>query len=336
MGLPVTVYRFDDAGAPQLPSGSVPKMSEIIAILKACLIDGYGTKPALGWTMPFSDDVTLKYVFRNSPTDGSGGAVQMEDSSGNAETNGAPIICQFGTSITGLDSIINPSYKHSFNMSSYNDWKEWVLIGTTTGFYFIWNRDGAKTSGRNLSTNGVLFCGDIESYTPSDNGRFICCINTAYNGDSVNGSTNYAWSFTHAFLNPTTYTSSGCLKIIGTDGSTDAVDYGLMAPSSPLIASASDYQYTGNDTGVYDRVYISVKSVPSNAYNLLAPDGKPYITSEVHPRVRGHLPGFIIEISPTYNSEMPWPHVAMKAGKNHMAVPVAHQPNAFWINMEEW
>lgn len=48
--MPLTVYTHFDAGAPAL-SGSTA-FSKVRAVLRACLVDGYGDKPAAGWTMP--------------------------------------------------------------------------------------------------------------------------------------------------------------------------------------------------------------------------------------------------------------------------------------------
>jgi len=52
-----TVYRWDDASAPQILNTGMP---QIQAVFQACLIDGYGAKlpPVSGtnkWTIPFSD-----------------------------------------------------------------------------------------------------------------------------------------------------------------------------------------------------------------------------------------------------------------------------------------
>ena len=47
--MPVTVYRSTDAGAPLLTNSN----GSLIAVLKACLVDGYGSKASAGWTAPF-------------------------------------------------------------------------------------------------------------------------------------------------------------------------------------------------------------------------------------------------------------------------------------------
>jgi len=43
-------YRSDDAGAPVLDGNN----GSLIAVLDACLVNGYGSKPGAGWTKPFS------------------------------------------------------------------------------------------------------------------------------------------------------------------------------------------------------------------------------------------------------------------------------------------
>ena len=54
----VTLYKYDDVGAPQL-TGEVGK---VISVLDACLVNGYGSKSPAGWTKPFSG--TNKAVYR--------------------------------------------------------------------------------------------------------------------------------------------------------------------------------------------------------------------------------------------------------------------------------
>lgn len=59
--MPVKVYRSSDAGAPTLDGSA----GSLIAVLKACLVDGYGAKTGAGWTMPFSAGAPItKAVFK--------------------------------------------------------------------------------------------------------------------------------------------------------------------------------------------------------------------------------------------------------------------------------
>lgn len=59
--MPLTVYTHFDAGAPTLSGNTA--FSKVRAVLKACLVDGYGDKPAAGWTMPH--DVTGGFSLSN-------------------------------------------------------------------------------------------------------------------------------------------------------------------------------------------------------------------------------------------------------------------------------
>ncbi|MCL1048940.1 hypothetical protein L2755_04755, partial [Shewanella abyssi] len=64
MGLPARIYRWDDEGAPTVVRDT--RMSDIISLLKKCLIEGYGEKEGLGWSLAFDDPANLKVAFRNS------------------------------------------------------------------------------------------------------------------------------------------------------------------------------------------------------------------------------------------------------------------------------
>jgi hypothetical protein len=55
-----TIYRDSDGSAPQL-TGETGKLTDL---LKACLVDGYGSKSAAGWTREYYDDTTKTAVFK--------------------------------------------------------------------------------------------------------------------------------------------------------------------------------------------------------------------------------------------------------------------------------
>lgn len=48
-----TFYHSSDAGAPQITASTTA--GQIVAILDACLVNGYGAKSAAGWTIEFTD-----------------------------------------------------------------------------------------------------------------------------------------------------------------------------------------------------------------------------------------------------------------------------------------
>ena len=68
------IYRYDDTNAPVVNG----QRGSAISLLKACLVDGYGDKPAAGWTMPYSD-AAGKAVFRGNPYTGTGFYLQLDN-----------------------------------------------------------------------------------------------------------------------------------------------------------------------------------------------------------------------------------------------------------------
>ncbi|MCG8392865.1 MAG: hypothetical protein MI745_07265 [Pseudomonadales bacterium] len=59
--MPVTIYRSTDAGAPTFPALSAQAQPGFfIDLLKACLVDGYGSKPGAGWSVDYEDTTTGK------------------------------------------------------------------------------------------------------------------------------------------------------------------------------------------------------------------------------------------------------------------------------------
>jgi len=76
----VTVYRSDDTDAPILSAYTVDGQGTYLELLKAILIDGYGSKAAAGWTLE-ADDITANgvMIIRNSPTTGTGRYYRIQD-----------------------------------------------------------------------------------------------------------------------------------------------------------------------------------------------------------------------------------------------------------------
>ncbi|ABS06925.1 hypothetical protein [Shewanella baltica] len=172
MGLPVTVYRNTDAGAPAIPT----KPSGWITVLKKCLVEGYGEKQPLGWTLDFEDAANNKVVFKNNVADGgSGGAVQFQPHTGSDAINAAlRITC--ANSITAIDAFFKKvGYRVMMTSNSLGTVRGWMVVGTSKGFWLI--QESGETL-NNSSTTSVLayreyfFIGDIESFVPNDMGIF--------------------------------------------------------------------------------------------------------------------------------------------------------------------
>lgn len=178
MGLPVTIYRSTDPGSP-LNKGPVPlKPSDWLPVFQKCLVDGYGTKAGLGWTLEYGSVAELKMVFRNSIADGgSGGAVQIQSHQGTDTTSsGLRYTCANG--IGGFDAF-DRRVGSLFTLSESNGWyiRAWTLIGTSRGFWFIIEANGNSAAVMNTNCyqyTACFFIGDIDSFIPNDSGVFTC------------------------------------------------------------------------------------------------------------------------------------------------------------------
>ncbi len=71
----VNVYKGNDTGAPTL-DGTV---GSLIDVLKACLVDGFGSKAAAGWTLALEDAPNNKAIFRNDAVNGTGRYFRVQD-----------------------------------------------------------------------------------------------------------------------------------------------------------------------------------------------------------------------------------------------------------------
>lgn len=178
MGLPVTIYRSTDPGSPLYKPGAPLKPSDWLPVFQKCLVDGYGTKAGLGWTLDYGSVAELKMVFRNSIADGgSGGAVKIESNpSTDTVTSGLKFTCANG--ITGLDAFDRRVGSVS-TLAESNGWyiKGWTLIGTSRGFWFIIEANGNTAVSMNTNCyhyTACFFIGDIDSFIPNDSGIFTC------------------------------------------------------------------------------------------------------------------------------------------------------------------
>lgn len=131
-----TVYRSDDASAPTLSgSGS----DRVVALLDACLVTGYGSKAAAGWTKEYTG--TNKAAFRQ------GGGLQrylrVDDSTSNYQTRLVTY-----DSMTDVDTGTAPMPTAAQRLGGFylrrsitadTVARPWVVIATNVTVYvFIW------------------------------------------------------------------------------------------------------------------------------------------------------------------------------------------------------
>ncbi|MGI2222360.1 hypothetical protein [Shewanella oncorhynchi] len=220
MGLPVTVYRNTDAGA---PVGMPTKPSDWLKILKACLVDGFGTKASLGWTLDFGSLAELKMVFRNSVADGgSGGAVQVEAHAG---TDAVGQLVRFtpAKQITALDTYIEKMGYRCFATTSNSAYVTgWTVVGCGRAFYVM--QEGVFNT---LTTSFYnhqrrLWIGDLQSTIPNDQHIFTMVSGNG-GGSAMTDSTNTTYQQADFCVSATTSVVCG---VYASDGSGASATYG--------------------------------------------------------------------------------------------------------------
>lgn len=187
MGLPVTIYRYTDAGAPQVTNGTP---SEWINVLKKVLVEGYGAKSSLGWSVEFESVTTFKIAFRNNVLDGGSGGYVQFSSNGGVNTINTTLLVKCAAAMTALDIFIKPLFQRGIFTTSASTHKGWEIIGTSRGFYLsihchLENQIAASSSAR---SSAVYFIGDIQSYIANDAGvfSFTSASNTAADSPTSN------------------------------------------------------------------------------------------------------------------------------------------------------
>lgn len=158
--MPVTIYTSEDAGAPPLLPNAA---GALIAVLDACLVNGYGAKAGAGWTKPFNG-VNLAVYKQGAASNGM--YCRIDDLSGNiarvrgfedmtaASTGTAPFPTD--AQVNGGDYIL----KHDTGAGS----RKWMVIASPKAFYF-WTQFDTRNDGLNA---GLTFFGDIKTRKPMD------------------------------------------------------------------------------------------------------------------------------------------------------------------------
>lgn len=315
MALPVTVYRWDDQGAPQM-LGGLP--SEMIGILKACLVTGYGSKQSAGWSIPFEDVPTNKVVFRNDPTIGTGGFFQIWANNG-VDTRESGLSIKPALSMTALDSFEKGGFAQGLRFT--NIAKCWMVIATSRSFYFhVTTESGLTVGGTSTNSLPQFFMGDIHSTIPNDPACFTMIkrpqISADYSGDS--------WNYQLSYFN----SGDNCGDLYDTDGSNNKAGYEILN----IYRGSTDPSLTAPTTGVN----LSMRPVIVNQYasTTLDANGVMLANSDVRPYYRGFFPGLAYTSAIGYGADI-WPYFMAIGGKQHIAL-LGYYHGSLWIDVESW
>ncbi|MGL5025880.1 MAG: hypothetical protein ACRC6P_07880 [Shewanella oncorhynchi] len=333
MGLPVTMYRWDDAGAPQLSTSRKP--SEVINILKKCLVEGYGDKQSLGWTKEFEDTATQKVVFRNSLTNGSGGFVRFA-SLGGSDAAATVMLIRTGLSMTNIDTFTKEtSLQRVISTSAFTS-VQWFLIGTSTAFYFIISASNStRMAGINLNLERGCFVGDFKSYIPGDQCKFIALADR-YDGAQPGHATSYDNAFYGNFYTSVSVSGSvsgnSAMTLYGADGSAESKNYTIACATT--LALDNNPPAAAPKMGLFCVANVVINGTPISS-SLSDTTGVRVRNSVRTPLIRGELPGLKIEVMSRYTSET-WPVTEVIDNVNHWLLRTGSYATGLWINMVEW
>lgn len=167
----VTVYRWDDPGAPVL---SNPSAGSLIGVLDACLVDGYTGKTGAGWTKAFSG--TNLAAYRQGA--GSMCYLRVDDGTGSfkATARGYESMTDINTGVNAFPTtaqLANGVYAAIGTTTTASN-KPWIVVADNKRFY-LWV-GVSLTTAVDISTSttwqALFFFGDIISFRPGDT---YCC-----------------------------------------------------------------------------------------------------------------------------------------------------------------
>ena len=180
----VRVYKSTDSGAPTITDVN----GSLIALLKACLVTGYGSSAAAGWTNPYNSGSTIA-VFR-SPTGTKQRYLRVVDSGYNASVGYREARCRGYEVMTAVSTgtglfpttaqVAGNGIPYMYGLASGNPYiNDWILVATEAMFHLYVNTGDNATVVSYYSN--VLTFGDFISYKAGDSYNTI--IRTGNDGD---------------------------------------------------------------------------------------------------------------------------------------------------------
>ena len=245
-------------------------------MLKACLVDGYGDKPAAGWTMPYSD-AAGKAVFRGNPYTGTGFYLQLD----NTGSNTYQTVLQGYENMTDVDTGVKPFYSGSLSgygiitdsNSNATTPRPWILFADDRFFILvIWKtitvtQFNSNMGNRNASDGGyasITLFGDGIPLSSSDAFFSLMFLSHISSLDALccSGSSGAAASHQYVARNSA-----------GTDADTKCA---LISGGGPLcLSSSGPFWHTNPPTRVQGQEIVS----------------RPYVNDSAAYTMRCYVPG---------------------------------------------
>lgn len=247
------VYHRDQPGSPQYPfhttAGNQAEWDAFLAIIKGCLIYGYGGRPAAGWELVH--EVASYLVLRNGSKSSyvcfyrASSQVTVSVAATYTGVSGGLIV---GDGVkTGKTA--NNSIPHKFSIraiSNYTQTTSWYLVADEKTFVLGLSTNGAGTSSLELTGNngggvyalGVVYCGE------DDKGNFIVCGGQETTLTGITGA-NFYFSGEEGFT-ALRYPDTGLL-----------VDTSSISVKTPGFLNALGNRYADSYSGLLEHVALS-------------------------------------------------------------------------------
>lgn len=189
---PVKRFSSTDAGAPQVNYNS-RVAGDVKAIIKACLVTGYGSKASAGWSMVNEVSNVAEFV---SPIAAMSDYRFGIDDSGNVQF----YYTYNDVKTAPSSSVFSKGFSNNDRNHANNGWQ---LIVTARGFVFV---ELAQSTSANGVLSRVTYVGANKQITDGSGGRNISCFTVG-----LNAPTGYPASFfssppAHSFIDNLTPT----------------------------------------------------------------------------------------------------------------------------------
>jgi len=211
-----TIYRWDDTDAPSLAGGS-ERVKGLAEVLEKCLVTGYGSKAAAGWSKQF-DDAGFNRVFRPASEEF---GLRVNDTG----TTNTALFC--ADAWTDAVTAASPGYWEQgvtryfarSNSTVSTTHRPWIVIASPNRCIVIACQSSTSWASSSIATNCSIMA--VGKYVPLRTGMGL--TNTLVASHTTTDPVYVALSVIRAF---TTGTSPLCYAVVqrGAFGGVDAYD----------------------------------------------------------------------------------------------------------------
>lgn len=170
---PVLRFKSTDADAPQI-NYAARTAGDVKAVLKACLVTGYGAKASAGWSIVNEVDHVAEFV---SPS-----AAMSDYRLGIDDTSAANTTWYYQYQDVRTDTGLGTIDKNHSNIDKTSGKNGWELLATKQGLFFIEILDNSVI---NDLVARVVYFGRVKSGAISDDGANISFLNVGYSSTSA-------------------------------------------------------------------------------------------------------------------------------------------------------